>query len=150
MAKWIVAEKAKAGLRHAVVCPNVTGRTKERISPKQADSCRFARSLLISHKWREIASSWRLVCRCHDVFLWCYICFVLLCFASFFIFMLSLKPRPFVQSSFDMQAPLRPHLFFGDGAFSEYCVCHPYCFLLSIGWIVRHMFSPSGWCFSTL
>ena len=32
MAKWIVAEKAKAGLRHAVVCPNVTGRTKERIT----------------------------------------------------------------------------------------------------------------------
>ena len=38
MAKWIVAEKAKAGLRHAaVVCPNVTGRTKERIAQsKQA------------------------------------------------------------------------------------------------------------------
>ena len=34
MAKWIVAEKTKAGLRHAVVCPNVT---------KQAGSCRFAR-----------------------------------------------------------------------------------------------------------
>ena len=32
MAKWIVAEKIKAGLRHAVVCPNVTGRTKERIT----------------------------------------------------------------------------------------------------------------------
>ena len=32
MAKWIVAEKAKAGLWHAVVCPNVTGRTKKRIS----------------------------------------------------------------------------------------------------------------------
>ena len=32
MTKWIVAEKAKAGLRHAVVCPNVTGRTKERIA----------------------------------------------------------------------------------------------------------------------
>ena len=32
MAKWIVVEKAKAGLRHAVVCPNVTGRTKQRIS----------------------------------------------------------------------------------------------------------------------
>ena len=31
-AKWIVAEKAKARLRHAVVCPNVTGRTKERIA----------------------------------------------------------------------------------------------------------------------
>ena len=25
MAKWIAAEKTKAGLRHAVVCPNVTG-----------------------------------------------------------------------------------------------------------------------------
>ena len=32
MAKWIVAEEAKVGLRHAVVCPNVTGRTKERIA----------------------------------------------------------------------------------------------------------------------
>ena len=32
MAKWIVAEKAKAGLRHAVVCANVTGTTKEKIA----------------------------------------------------------------------------------------------------------------------
>ena len=32
MAKRIVAEKAKASLRHAVVCPNVTERTKERIA----------------------------------------------------------------------------------------------------------------------
>ena len=32
MAKLIIAEKAKVGLRHAVVCPNVTGRTKERIA----------------------------------------------------------------------------------------------------------------------
>ena len=30
MVKWIAAEKARAGLRHAGVCPNVTGRTKER------------------------------------------------------------------------------------------------------------------------
>ena len=28
----------------------------------------------------------------------------LFCFASFLVSMLSLKPRPFVQSSFDMQA----------------------------------------------
>ena len=35
MAKWIVAEKARAGLRHAVVCPNVTGRTKERIAQSE-------------------------------------------------------------------------------------------------------------------
>ena len=31
-AKWIVAEEATAGLRRAVVCPNVTGRAKERIA----------------------------------------------------------------------------------------------------------------------
>ena len=31
-AKWIVAEKNKAGLRHAVVCPNVTERTQERFA----------------------------------------------------------------------------------------------------------------------
>ena len=35
MAKSIAAEKAKAGLRHAVVCPNVTGRTKKRIAPSR-------------------------------------------------------------------------------------------------------------------
>ena len=32
MAKWIAAEKVGAGARHAVVYPNVTGRTKERIA----------------------------------------------------------------------------------------------------------------------
>ena len=32
MAKWITAEKVRAGLRHAVVCPNVMGRAKERIT----------------------------------------------------------------------------------------------------------------------
>ena len=32
MEKWIVAEKVKAGLRHAVVCPNGTGRTKQGIA----------------------------------------------------------------------------------------------------------------------
>ena len=32
MAKWIASENTKARLRHAVVCPSVTGRTKERIA----------------------------------------------------------------------------------------------------------------------
>ena len=42
-AKWIVAESAKAGLRHAIVCPNVTGRTKERIAQsKRARAGSFA------------------------------------------------------------------------------------------------------------
>ena len=32
MTNWVAAEKARAGLRQAVVCPNVTRRTKGRIS----------------------------------------------------------------------------------------------------------------------
>ena len=32
MAKWIAAEEAKAGLRQAVVCPNMTGMTSERMA----------------------------------------------------------------------------------------------------------------------
>ena len=32
VAKWIIAEKVRAGLRHAVVRPTVTERTKERIA----------------------------------------------------------------------------------------------------------------------
>ena len=32
MAKWIAAEEAGVGLRHTVIYPNVTGRTKERIA----------------------------------------------------------------------------------------------------------------------
>ena len=31
-AKWSAVEKARAGLRHALVCPNVTGRTKDWIA----------------------------------------------------------------------------------------------------------------------
>ena len=32
MAKWITAEKVRAGLRHAMVSPNMTGRTNEKIA----------------------------------------------------------------------------------------------------------------------
>ena len=32
MTKWIAAERAKTAMRHAVACPNVTGRTKERVA----------------------------------------------------------------------------------------------------------------------
>ena len=36
MAKWIAAAKARAGTRHAVVYPNVTGRAKkERIGQSE-------------------------------------------------------------------------------------------------------------------
>ena len=46
MTKWIAAaKKARAGLRHAVVCPDVMGRTKERIA--QSKQIRRAGSLAI-------------------------------------------------------------------------------------------------------
>ena len=32
MTKWIAAERAREELRHAESCPNVTGRTKERVA----------------------------------------------------------------------------------------------------------------------
>ena len=32
MTRWIAAERARAALRHAETCPNVTGRTKERVA----------------------------------------------------------------------------------------------------------------------
>ena len=32
MTKWIAAERAKTTMRHAVACPNVTERTKERVA----------------------------------------------------------------------------------------------------------------------
>ena len=70
-AKWIAAEKNKAGLRHAVVCPNVTGRTKERIAQSKRARAGSLALVLTSHKWRELVVSGRLVCRCHDVFIWC-------------------------------------------------------------------------------
>ena len=43
MVKSIATEKASAGLRHAVVCPNVTGRIKERVAQSEwTRACSFA------------------------------------------------------------------------------------------------------------
>ena len=48
MAEWIAAEKTRAGLRHAVVYPDVTGRTKERIAQsKQARGVTFVLFCLV-------------------------------------------------------------------------------------------------------
>ncbi|CAM9427045.1 unnamed protein product, partial [Ascophyllum nodosum] len=42
IAKWIAGEKAKAGLRHAVVCPNLTGKTKKRVRLSSGQANAFA------------------------------------------------------------------------------------------------------------
>ena len=96
VAKWIAAEEARAGLRHAVVCLNVMGTTKERIAQsKRARAGSLATSganFCPPGVWFADAMT-----------SFSGVTFVLFCFV--FVFMLSLKPRPFVQSSFDMQAP---------------------------------------------
>ena len=141
MAEWITAEKAKAGLWHSVVCPNVTGRTKERIAQgKRARAVATCGANLYP------------LGGCRLVFLGCYVCFNLFHF-RFFLFSLK-KPRPFVQSFFVLQyacAPtatcsyqcLRPFLFFfGDVAFSEY-FCTITVFYLYGEYAVR-FFLPDG------
>ena len=72
------SKKARTGLQHAVICPIVTGRTKVNLA--QSGLVLVRSPLLTSHKWRELVSSGRLVCRYHEVFLWCYLCLVYLCF----------------------------------------------------------------------
>ena len=57
-AKWVAAEKARAGLRRAVVCSNVTGNTKERIETSVL--VLFHSPKLISHTWLELVSSGRM------------------------------------------------------------------------------------------
>ena len=44
--------------------------------PKASGIVLVRSPLLTSHTWRELVSSGRFVCRCHVVFLWCYVCFV--------------------------------------------------------------------------
>ena len=89
--------------------------------------------LLTSHKWRELVPSGRLVCRYHDVFLWCYVCFVLLRFRLYaFVGAATLRSIVLRYAS----APIATHVsfsFFGDVAFSEYffvpfplCLCMDY------------------------
>ena len=47
MAKWIVAEKARAGIRHAVMCPIMMGRMKERIP--QSKRARFSSLAIVEY-----------------------------------------------------------------------------------------------------
>ena len=127
MAKWIVAEKTKAGLRHAVVCPNVTGRTKKRIAQSKW-LVLVCSTLLTSHKWRELVSSGRFVCRCHGVFLSqvLYVCFVLLRFRlDAFVEAAALRPIVLRHAGVPIATRVSFFLFFpfclfGNVAFSEY------------------------------
>ena len=84
MAKLIAAEKATAGLRHAVVCPDVTGRAKERIAQSKRARAGSLAIVDYSHKWRELVSVFWFANRCHVFFLRYYVvCFVLFRFRIF-------------------------------------------------------------------
>ena len=77
--------------------------------------------LLTSHKWHEVVPSGDLVCRCHDVFLWCYVCFVLLRFRLLYAFVEAAAFRSIIVLRY-ASAPIatRVLFFFGDVVFSEY------------------------------
>ena len=102
--------------------------------------------LLTSHKWCELVFSGRLVCRCHDVFFWCYVCFVLLRF-RFYAFIEAAALRSIVLRYAGPPIATRvsfffPFCLFGDVAFSDRC---HFLFVLE-----RRTLFPSGWFFSTL
>ena len=151
MAKWTAAEKTKAGLLRAIVCPNVMGNTKERIAQKSG--LVLVRSpLLTSHKWRELVSSAaRLIYRCHDVFLWCYVSFLLFLF-GLYACVEAAALRSIVLRYAGAPIATRVSFFFsfclfGDVGFFEYFLYHGRFLFV---WGVRLTLFPSGWCFSTL
>ena len=81
--------------------PERDGKEQEEDSPKQAGSCWFARPCVLATSGANLypPSVWF----ADAMASFSGVTFVLFCFV--FVFMLSsLKPRPFVQSSFDMQA----------------------------------------------
>ena len=110
---------------------------------------------LTRHKWRELVSSGRLVCTCHEVFLGCYLCFGLLLFRLYaFIEAAALRSialryagaliaivRVFFFFSFRLLLILRCRFF------RVFCTIR--CRFLFV-WRVRRTFFPSGWCFPAL
>ena len=107
--------------------------------------------LLTSHKWRKLVSSGRLVCRYQDVFLWCYLGFVLLRFHLYFVDAAALRSIVLRYADAPIAIHTRvsffsPSCLFGDVVFSKYFLYH--CRFVER--VRRSTFFPSGWCFSTL
>ena len=70
-------------------------------------------------------TSGRLVCICHDVFLWCYVCFILLRFRLLYAFVKAAALRSTILRY--AGAPIATRVsfsFFGDVAFSKYFLYH--------------------------
>ena len=101
MAKLIAAEENRAGLRYAVVCPNVTGRTKKRIAQIKR-TCTGSLAIVDSYKWRVVSSGLMSCCLSLALRLF-WFCFV------FVVYAINQRPGPFVQSFLDMHEPRQPH-----------------------------------------
>ena len=74
--------------------------------------------------------------------------FVLFCFV--FVFMFLLKPRRFVQSSFDMQAPLLPHIllsFFFSFVYLEMSLFPSIFCTIAVFFLYGEYGFPSQWRF---
>ena len=74
MAKWMAAEKARAGLRHTVVCPNMTRRVKERIAPSKR--ARAGSLAIVDYLIATSGANLYPLGKCRLVFLWYHLCFV--------------------------------------------------------------------------
>ena len=111
-----------------------------------------------TYEWREHMSSRRLVCRCHVVFLWSYVCFVLRRFVFvvvLYAFTEAAGLGPIVLHSSICMHPdshtcfsvFSSFLILEDVTFSEYfCTITIFIFV----WRVRRPFCPFRCCFSTL
>ena len=86
--------------------PERDGKDQGEDSPKQAGLCWFARPCRLASSGANVYPLG--VWFADTMTFFTGVTFVLFCFI--FVFMLLLKPRPFVQSSFDMQAPRQPHV----------------------------------------
>ena len=105
--------------------------------------------LLTSHKWRELVPSGRLVCTCHDVFLWCYVCFVLLRF-RLYAFVEAAAPRSIVLRYESASIATRDSFSFLEmSLFQSFFLCH-FRFLFVWRVLLPSYVLSFEWCFSTL
>ena len=100
MAKLIAAEKARPGLWCAVICPSVTGRAKERIA--QSKRARAGSLAIVDQP--QVART--CILRADVVLSFSGVTFVLFCLV--FVFLISLKPRSFVESFFVLRYACAP------------------------------------------
>ena len=92
MAKWIAAAKARAGLRRAVIYPNVTGKTKERI----AQSKRTRAVLIAIVDYPQVAQT--CIPRAFGLQMSCRLSLVSCLFRLFFVFILSFNEAAALHS----------------------------------------------------